>query len=41
MAIVDLLSRDWGVDAHRDGGKAWAEFDLVTASQSARGSRTA
>ena len=22
MAIVDLLSRDWGVDAHRDGGKA-------------------
>lgn len=30
MAIVDLLTRDWGVDAHTDGGKAvWAEFSLL------------
>lgn len=30
MAIVSLLSRDWGVDAHRDGGTSvWAEFSLL------------
>ncbi len=30
VAIVDLLSRDWGVDTHADGGKSvWAEFSLV------------
>jgi hypothetical protein len=28
--IVNLLSRDWGVDAHADGGKSvWAEFSLL------------
>lgn len=27
IAIVKLLSRAWGVDAHADGGKSvWAEF---------------
>ena len=30
MAIVNVLSRDWGVDAHADGGKSvWAEFSLL------------
>ena len=30
MAIVDLLSRDWGVDTHGAGGKSvWAEFSLL------------
>ncbi len=30
IAIVNLLSRDWGVDAHADGGKSvWAEFSLL------------
>ena len=30
MTIVNLLSRDWGVDAHPGGGKTvWAEFDLL------------
>ena len=29
LAIVRLLSRDWGVNARVDGGKSvWAEFDL-------------
>jgi anti-sigma regulatory factor (Ser/Thr protein kinase) len=29
VAIVNLLSRDWGVDARTAGGKSvWAEFDL-------------
>ena len=29
LTIVELLSSDWGVDAHSDGGKSvWAEFDL-------------
>jgi anti-sigma regulatory factor (Ser/Thr protein kinase) len=29
VAIVNLLSHDWGVDASTDGGKSvWAEFDL-------------
>jgi hypothetical protein len=28
VTIVDLLSRDWGVTAHADGGKTvWAAFD--------------
>ena len=28
VAIVALLSRDWGVTAHADGGKTvWAAFD--------------
>jgi anti-sigma regulatory factor (Ser/Thr protein kinase) len=30
LAIVNLLSRHWGVDPHRDGGKSvWAEFSLL------------
>ena len=30
MLLVNLLSSDWGVDAHPDGGKSvWAEFSLV------------
>jgi anti-sigma regulatory factor (Ser/Thr protein kinase) len=30
LAIVNLLSQDWGVDAHTDGGKSvWAEFSLL------------
>ena len=30
MAIVDLLSRDWGVNTHGAGGKSvWAEFSLL------------
>jgi anti-sigma regulatory factor (Ser/Thr protein kinase) len=30
LAIVNLLSHDWGVDAHTDGGKSvWAEFSLL------------
>jgi anti-sigma regulatory factor (Ser/Thr protein kinase) len=30
IALVNLLSRDWGVDAHADGGKSvWAEFTLL------------
>jgi anti-sigma regulatory factor (Ser/Thr protein kinase) len=30
IAIVSLLSRDWGVDAHADGGKSvWVEFGLL------------
>ena len=29
LAIVNVLSRDWGVDARTQGGKSvWAEFDL-------------
>ena len=29
LTIVELLSRDWGVDARGDGGKSvWVEFDL-------------
>jgi anti-sigma regulatory factor (Ser/Thr protein kinase) len=29
IAIVSSLSRDWGVNARRHGGKSvWAEFDL-------------
>lgn len=29
LAIVGMLSRDWGVDLRTDGGKSvWAEFDL-------------
>jgi anti-sigma regulatory factor (Ser/Thr protein kinase) len=29
LAIVDRVSRDWGVDGAADGGKAvWAEFDV-------------
>ena len=27
---MNLLSREWGVDARTDGGKSvWAEFDLL------------
>ena len=34
IAIVNLLSRDWGVDAHADGGKSvWAEFSLLRVAQ--------
>ena len=40
LTIVDLLSRDWGVDAHSDGGKSvWAEFDLVVSSGTPTGLR--
>ena len=29
MALVDVLCRDWGVDAHADGGKSvWVTFSL-------------
>ena len=34
IAIVSLLSQDWGVDAHTDGGKSvWAEFSLRRVAQ--------
>ena len=33
IAIVDLLSRDWGVVTHGDGGKTvWAAFDVASGS---------
>lgn len=28
LAIVNLLSRDWGVDTHTNGKSVWAEFSL-------------